>query len=68
MLRAQLKISILFTLITAVVFGILYPLAVTAIGQLAFPRQANGQLVIAEQPGHRLTNHRPDLLERSIFP
>jgi potassium-transporting ATPase KdpC subunit len=45
MLRAQLKISILFTLITAVTLGILYPLAVTAIGQLAFAHQANGQLI-----------------------
>jgi potassium-transporting ATPase KdpC subunit len=45
MLRAQLKISILFTLITAVILGILYPLAVTAIGQLAFAHQANGQLI-----------------------
>jgi K+-transporting ATPase ATPase C chain len=45
MLRAQLKISILFTLITAVTLGILYPLAVTAVGQLAFAHQANGQLI-----------------------
>jgi potassium-transporting ATPase KdpC subunit len=45
-LRAQLKISILFTLITTVILGILYPLAVTAIGQLAFAHQANGQLVV----------------------
>jgi potassium-transporting ATPase KdpC subunit len=45
MLRTQLKISILFTLITTVLLGILYPLAVTAIGQFAFRRQADGQLM-----------------------
>lgn len=49
MLRTQLKISILFTLITAVAIGIVYPLVVTAIGQLAFAYQANGQLVTENQ-------------------
>jgi potassium-transporting ATPase KdpC subunit len=45
MLRTQLKISILFTLFTVVALGILYPLAITAVGQFAFANQANGQLV-----------------------
>lgn len=46
MLHVQLKIAMLFTLVTAVLFGLIYPLAVTAIGQLAFPHQANGELII----------------------
>lgn len=45
MLRSELKIAIRFTLITAAVLGILYPLAITAIGHVAFPRQADGQLI-----------------------
>jgi K+-transporting ATPase ATPase C chain len=36
-----LRVLIVFT----VVLGILYPLAITGIGQLAFPAQANGSLV-----------------------
>jgi potassium-transporting ATPase KdpC subunit len=45
MFRSELKISIRFTLITAVLLGVLYPLAVTAIGQFGFRSQADGQLI-----------------------
>jgi K+-transporting ATPase ATPase C chain len=37
--------SIRQTLIWTVITGVLYPLAITVIAQLAFPRQANGSLV-----------------------
>jgi K+-transporting ATPase ATPase C chain len=47
MLRNELKIAIRFTLLTTVLLGILYPLAVTAIGHLALPRQADGELIVA---------------------
>jgi K+-transporting ATPase ATPase C chain len=40
-LKPALLITIVFTLLT----GILYPLAVTGVAQLAFPHQANGSLV-----------------------
>jgi K+-transporting ATPase ATPase C chain len=46
MLRNELKIAIRFTLLTAVVLGILYPLAVTGIGHLAFRHQAEGELIV----------------------
>jgi potassium-transporting ATPase KdpC subunit len=45
MLRSELKIAIRFTIITAIVLGILYPLFITAIGHVAFPRRADGQLI-----------------------
>jgi potassium-transporting ATPase KdpC subunit len=45
MLRNELKIAIRFTLLTALLLGILYPLAVTAIGRFAFRRQAEGELI-----------------------
>lgn len=41
---AGLRVLIGFTLIT----GFLYPLAVTGVGQLAFPWQANGSLVTSD--------------------
>ena len=47
MLRNELKIAIRFTLLTTVLLGILYPLAVTAIGHLALPHQADGDLIVA---------------------
>ena len=46
MLRSELKISILFTLITALALGVLYPLAVTGIAHIALPRQAEGELML----------------------
>ena len=48
-MKQQLRIAILMTLVTTVIFGILYPLAVTGLGQLFFPKQANGSMI--EQDG-----------------
>jgi K+-transporting ATPase ATPase C chain len=42
---AQLKPAILITILFTLLTGILYPLAVTGVAQLAFPHQANGSLV-----------------------
>lgn len=42
------KTSILFTLVTAVVFGLGYPLLVTGIARVIFPRQAAGSLILKD--------------------
>ena len=47
MLRSEASIAVRFTLVTTLVLGVLYPLAVTGIGQLAFRRQANGDLIVS---------------------
>jgi K+-transporting ATPase ATPase C chain len=39
------KTSILFTLVTAVLLGLVYPLVVTGIASVVFPRQAAGSLI-----------------------
>jgi K+-transporting ATPase ATPase C chain len=44
-LVANLRVAVLITLATTVIFGLLYPLAVTGIAQIFFPHQANGSLI-----------------------
>jgi potassium-transporting ATPase KdpC subunit len=44
-MKKNLVIAFWFTLVTTVIFGILYPLAVTGLAQVFFPARANGQLI-----------------------
>jgi potassium-transporting ATPase KdpC subunit len=44
-MKKNLLISLWFTLVTTVIFGLLYPLAVTGLSQVLFPDRANGQLI-----------------------
>src|ERR1700731_677915 len=42
----NLKISILMTIVTTILLGVIYPFTVTALAQLIFPKQANGELIV----------------------
>ena len=44
-LTTALRPTIVLTILFAILLGIVYPLAMTGIGQALFPRQANGSLV-----------------------
>ncbi len=44
-MKKNFLIALWFTLVTTVLFGILYPLAVTGLAQVFFPDRANGQLI-----------------------
>jgi K+-transporting ATPase ATPase C chain len=44
-LAKNLLAAVLMTIVTTVLLGLLYPLAITGIAQVAFPEQANGQLI-----------------------
>ena len=44
-MRRNAVIAILYTLVTTVLFGLLYPLVVTGFAQLLFKNKANGQLL-----------------------
>jgi K+-transporting ATPase ATPase C chain len=44
-MKKNLLIALWFTLVTTVIFGVLYPLAVTGLAQVLFPGRANGQLI-----------------------
>ena len=58
-MKKNLLISIWFTLATTVLFGIIYPLVVTGIAQVIFPKQANGEPDPAERETRRLAPDRP---------
>ena len=54
-MKKNLLIALWFTLVTTVMFGVLYPLAVTGLAQVLFPDRANGQLILrTEGPGSRI--------------
>ncbi len=40
--------SILYTVVTAVIFGIAYPLVITGLAHILFPRQADGSLIVRD--------------------
>jgi potassium-transporting ATPase KdpC subunit len=44
-MKKNLLIALWFTLVTTVMFGVLYPLAITGLAQLLFPGRANGELI-----------------------
>jgi K+-transporting ATPase ATPase C chain len=44
-MKKNLITAVLMTVATTVLLGILYPLLVTGLAQLMFPKQANGQLI-----------------------
>jgi len=45
-MKKQLIVAIAYTIVTTVIFGLGYPLLVTGLSQLLFPRQANGSLIV----------------------
>src|ERR1700675_1855561 len=44
-MKKNLSIALLMTLVTSVLFGLLFPLVITGLAQILFPRQANGELL-----------------------
>jgi len=44
-MKRNLLTAVWFTLVTTLLFGVLYPLAITGLSQMFFPKQANGQLI-----------------------
>ncbi len=44
-MKQTLKIAVLMTIVTTVLFGLIYPLVVTGLAQVLFPSKANGSLI-----------------------
>jgi len=47
-MSTEVRIALRMAAVTLVLTGLLYPLAVTGVAQVAFPRQANGSLVSSD--------------------
>ena len=44
-IKGNFVAAILMTIVTTLLLGVIYPLAITVVAQIAFPHQANGQLI-----------------------
>ena len=44
-MKRNLLIAFLMTIVTTILLGIIYPLVVTGLAQVLFPKQANGELI-----------------------
>jgi K+-transporting ATPase ATPase C chain len=44
-IKKNLIVAVLMTIVTTVLLGLVYPLAITGLAQLVFPDKANGQLI-----------------------
>jgi potassium-transporting ATPase KdpC subunit len=44
-MRKELIVALRFTLVTTLFFGLLYPLGVTGLSKLIFPKRAAGSLI-----------------------
>jgi K+-transporting ATPase ATPase C chain len=49
-MKKELILAVRFTLVTTLVFGLLYPLGLTGLSKIFFPKQADGSLI--EKNGH----------------
>ncbi len=67
MMKRHLVTAFLYTAVTAVLLGIVYPLVITGIAHLAFPAQASGQLHTARWCAHWIATDRPAIYWRGIF-
>src|SRR2546425_3466468 len=44
-IKHNLIVAVLMTIVTTILLGLIYPLAVTGLSQVLFPDNANGQLI-----------------------
>jgi K+-transporting ATPase ATPase C chain len=44
-MKKNLIVAVLMTVVTTVLFGVVFPLVITGLAQVLFPKQANGQLL-----------------------
>ncbi len=54
-MKETFRIAVLMTIITTVIFGLIYPFAVTGLAQLLFPSKANGSLIYSHASNGQAT-------------
>jgi K+-transporting ATPase ATPase C chain len=47
-MKKEIQIAMRFTLLTTIMFGMAYPLAITGLSRWLFPHQANGSLILRD--------------------
>jgi K+-transporting ATPase ATPase C chain len=47
-MRSDLRPALVLLVLMTIITGLVYPLAITGVAQLAFPRQANGSLIVRD--------------------
>ena len=64
----NLVVAVLMTIVTTVLLGIIYPLAITGIAQVAVPGTSERAADRAERRRHRFQDHRPGILDARLLP
>jgi K+-transporting ATPase c subunit len=61
-MKKNLLIAVWFSLVTTVIFGLIYPLGITGLAQLFFRDRANGQLIEKDGKlaGSRIIGPQPE--------
>ena len=66
-MRRHLNTAVRMTILTAVVFGLLYPLAITGVARVLFPDAAGGEPGHGRRPRRRVRPHRPAFTQARYF-
>ena len=66
-MKKHIVTSVLYTVITAVLLGIVYPLVVTGLAHVMFPQQANGSLIERERGGGGIAADRAGVRWAGLF-
>ncbi len=60
-MKRDIVTSVIGIVVFTILLGLVYPLAITGISQVAFPGDANGQQIKVARQARRLEDHRPEL-------
>jgi K+-transporting ATPase ATPase C chain len=62
-MKRDIVTSVIGIVVLTILLGLVYPLVITGVSQVAFPGNANGQKIYVNGEARRLEDHRPELQE-----